>query len=151
MTSKIESALRTAGCNRRFVIDKNHRQRRTADREARSESGGEIRCEVEGRRVLIELIESSLSENWDVDRFNRRSIAEKEPPSYERHRHARLAPAFEEEARHVERIDDIGRLQLVEASPDDATESDENVGRFTTEVKAGLLHAKDRGRFDLFA
>ena len=80
--------------------------------------------EIERRCRLVEPIESPAPEHRDVDPFDDRVFCDSRcGPAPPADRQPRLAAAVEEEPRHVERVDDVGRLQLVEPSPDDARAS----------------------------
>jgi hypothetical protein len=83
--------------------------------------------QIERRRRLVQLIEPPAAEIRHVDRLERHVFVGVKPSADEHRRETRLAAALEEKPGHVQRIDDVGGLNLVELSPRRAPVSRQHV------------------------
>ena len=75
---------------------------------------------LNGERRLVQLVEPPRPELRHDHGFERRRRRQEEARPRHRDRHPRLGAPLEEELRQVQRVHDVGRLQLVQAPPDDA-------------------------------
>ena len=100
---------------------------------------------IERRRGLLQLIELSAPEERHVDAFDPHVICEVPPRPDDGNRETRLVAAFEEEARDIQGIDDIGRLKFVQLAPDDAAVSRIEVETSGAELERSFVPAQDGG------
>jgi hypothetical protein len=54
-------------------------------------------------------------------------MGQEQAPANHSHGQTRFSPAFENETRQVDRVDDVSRLELVETAPDEPRRAGTNV------------------------
>ena len=79
--------------------------------------------QIEWRRRLVQLVEPATAEMRDHDCLERGRPRQECPRADETHSESRLAAPLHQKARQVDRIDDVGRLKLVETAPHEARRS----------------------------
>jgi hypothetical protein len=89
------------------------------------------------------LIEVTTSEIGKVDAVDVDALREVQPHAPEQHRQSRFAPSVKEELRHVERIDDIRWLDLIEPAPRNPRVADKHVEARPENVDVAVLHPHD--------